>query len=190
MKIGCVEAQNVAPQVRPAKPAPPAAEPCTKSRRAIWTVTACPGKKTEISMTMKGFDVRNLDERKRQIVEIFKAKARKDMARFLGLDEDEVECVIKAGSAIVVGLVEPEVMPDDFEPGNGENMLQMMKETDGVEELVEAGGSLDRCVVDPNPDFPINDEAAAVGDPHLTFATGSTAGLCCEGGHCVPCEDE
>jgi len=124
-------------------------------------------------MTMKGFDVRNLDERKRQIVEIFKAKARKDMARFLGLPPGEVEIVIRAGSAIVVALVKEEEMPEDFEPGDGQNILQMMKETEGADELVEAGGSLDRCVVDPLPDFPVDDdEAAAVGDPHMTTFDG------------------
>merc|ERR1719223_246580 len=33
----------------------------------------------------------------------------------------------------------------------------------------------------------IEEEAAAVGDPHLTTSEGSAADLCCEGGHCMPC---
>lgn len=32
-----------------------------------------------------------------------------------------------------------------------------------------------------------NDAAAAVGDPHLTFASGNTQDLCCEGGTCHVC---
>merc|ERR1719487_85224 len=32
-----------------------------------------------------------------------------------------------------------------------------------------------------------DDEAEAVGDPHLTLSSGAKQDLCCEGGHCEPC---
>merc|ERR1719223_1561465 len=32
------------------------------------------------------------------------------------------------------------------------------------------------------------DEAAAVGDPHLTLTDGSSQDMCCKGGHCYPCQ--
>jgi len=179
------------PRPRPPPPPPrPRPPPCTKTRRGPWTITSCPGRKTEVSMTIKGLNVNSLDDRKRAILDVFKAKALADMSRFLRLDPSDVEVVIRSGSAIIVGLIDADLMPDDFDAGNGENLLQEAKDTPGMEELVEEGGSLDRCVVDPEPDFPIDDEAEAVGDPHLTFATGGTDDLCCEGGHCVPCSEK
>ena len=33
----------------------------------------------------------------------------------------------------------------------------------------------------------VNDEAGAVGDPHVTLANGGTSDMCCENGHCEPC---
>merc|ERR1719162_2744922 len=34
---------------------------------------------------------------------------------------------------------------------------------------------------------PQDDEAAAVGDPHMTLTGGEQDDLCCNGGHCEPC---
>merc|ERR1719272_979382 len=33
----------------------------------------------------------------------------------------------------------------------------------------------------------IDDEAEAVGDPHLSKSNGAKTDLCCTGGHCQPC---
>jgi len=35
-----------------------------------------------------------------------------------------------------------------------------------------------------------DDEAEAVGDPHLTTSDGSHVDLCCDGDVCKPCEQE
>merc|ERR1719183_2788532 len=36
---------------------------------------------------------------------------------------------------------------------------------------------------------PVDDEAEAVGDPHMTLATGEKEDLCCEGSVCKVCPD-
>ena len=141
-------------------------------------------------MTMKGFDLNNLDARKRAILDTFKRKVIADYSRFLRLRPDQIVVEVKAGSAIVIGAVAAEDVPDDFEPGDGQNLLAELKEIPGVEALVEEGKSLNDCAVDPEPAFPDavnNDEAAAVGDPHMHFAAGGTTDLCCDGGKCLPC---
>merc|ERR1719174_1769577 len=46
------------------------------------------------------------------------------------------------------------------------------------------GGKPPSIEVDPI----IEEEAAAVGDPHLALSNGAKEDLCCEGGHCQPCE--
>merc|ERR1719223_1497540 len=45
------------------------------------------------------------------------------------------------------------------------------------------GGAAPHVEVDP----PVAEEAAAVGDPHLTLTSGSSQDMCCEGGECKPC---
>jgi len=163
---------------------------CTTKRNGPFTIMSCPGKKTEISMTMKGFDIAVMTPKKLKIIEAYKAKVRQDYSRFLNLPADSIVVEIKSGSVIVIGAVAPEEVPDNFQPGDGQNLLSELKAMPGVEDLVEEGKQLDDCEVDPEPAFPavINDEAAAVGDPHLSVATGVNADLCCDGGHCVACE--
>jgi len=139
-------------------------------------------------MTMKGFDIRRLDARKRAILQVFKDKVVKDYSRFLGIPPDQIEVEIKAGSVIVIGKVDPSLMPDSFDPGDGSNFLQALKDSGGAE-MVEEGMSIEGCFVDPEPVFPVDDEASAVGDPHLQFASGGTADLCCSGGICSPCKE-
>ena len=128
-----------------------------------------------------------MDARKQRIITAFKDKVRRDFSRSLGIQIGMIEVEIRAGSVIIVGKIDPANMPAEFDLGDGSNLLQGLKEMDGAADLVEEGMSLDRCFVDPEPDFPVDDEAAAVGDPHLQFASGGTADLCCDGGHCVPC---
>lgn len=41
------------------------------------------------------------------------------------------------------------------------------------------------CLVDPLKE----DDAAAVGDPHMSAASGETSDLCCEHGICKPCDE-
>ena len=140
-------------------------------------------------MTMKGFDIANMTPEKLRIIEAYKARVRQVYSRFLRLPLDSIVVEIKSGSVIVIGAVAPEDMPDNFEPGDGQDLLAELQAMPGVEVMVEEGKQLEDCEVDPEPAFPvINDEAAAVGDPHLAAATGVNADLCCDGGHCVACE--
>merc|ERR1719231_1900729 len=61
-----------------------------------------------------------------------------------------------------------------------ENLAQQA-EDDAAAEAAEP-----EAPVDPNPG--VQDEAEAVGDPHLTMSNGRKADLCCKGGVCKPCE--
>jgi len=172
-----------------ARPRPTPA-PCTNTRRGPFTIKKCPGKKTAISMTMKGFDLNKLDARKRAILDVFRQRVIAQYSVFLRLRPDQIVVEFKAGSAIVIGSVAAEDVADDIEPGDGQGLLADLKSIPGVESLVEEGKELNDCNVDPEPEFPVDDEAAAVGDPHMTLASGGTDDLCCEGGVCAPCSLE
>merc|ERR1719215_1637015 len=190
MGMGMGMGGGMAPPVAPVPP--PAA--CGTSRRGPFTITSCPGKKTLISMTLKGFDIANMNPTNLKILEVLKRKVQAVYAQFLRLPRGSIVVEIKSGSVIIIGAVAPEDMPDDFEPGDGENLLAELKAIPGVEVMVEAGKQLDDAFVDPEPAFPEpafpvnNDEAAAVGDPHLSVTSGVHADLCCDGGQCVACE--
>jgi hypothetical protein len=156
-------------------------------RNGAFTIKSCPGKKTEVSMKIRGFNIKNLDDRKRKILEVFRQAVLRDYSKFLNLPRDQIVVSFKAGSVIVIGAIVADNMPDAFDPGNGQDMLAELKAIPGVEDLVEEGLQLEDCDVDPEPDFPVDDEADAVGDPHMTLATGGTVDMCCEDGHCEPC---
>jgi hypothetical protein len=138
-------------------------------------------------MKIRGFNIKNLDDRKRKILEVFRQAVLRDYSKFLNLPRDQIVVSFKAGSVIVIGAVVADNMPDAFDPGNGQDMLAELKAIPGVEDLVEEGRQLKDCNVDPEPDFPVDDEADAVGDPHMTLATGGTVDMCCTDGHCEPC---
>merc|ERR1719223_2558126 len=57
--------------------------------------------------------------------------------------------------------------------------------------MMMGGGMMGGGIDDPEPivevDPPLEEEAAAVGDPHMDLRSGSTADLCCEGEACKPC---
>jgi len=56
-------------------------------------------------------------------------------------------------------------------------MMQMLQEVPGADELVEEGKTMQDCFVDPEPAFPPQDSADAVGDPHLTTIYGEKLDL-------------
>merc|ERR1711865_454334 len=122
-------------------------------------------------MTMKGWDIRNLTPKRRQMLNVYKAQLASTMAGKLGLSLDQVVITIKAGSIIVIVDVDDANMPVDVpDLGNGEDVLQQLKDTPGAADLLEEGKSLEDAFVDPLP--VINDEASATADPHLVTVSG------------------
>jgi len=170
-------------------PAPPA--PCRKTRRGPMTITRCPGKKTKVSMSVKGFNIFNMNARKRAVLEVFRNKVLQAYSRILNVNPAQLVVVFKPGSIIIIVEVDAQNVPDNFEagdgPGDAQDILAELKEIPDVENLVEEGKRLEEGFVDPQPDFPVDDEANAVGDPHMTLATGTSADMCCKHGHCEPC---
>merc|ERR1719503_464061 len=149
-------------------PPPPVAAPCRKTRRGP-------------------ININNLNARKRAILEVFRNKVLRAYSRILNVNPAQLVVVFKPGSVIIIVLVDAEDMPDNFEPGDGQDILAELKGIPDVEILVEEGRRLEEGYVDPEPDFPVDDEADAVGDPHMTLATGGSVDLCCSHGHCEPC---
>jgi len=146
----------------------------------------CPGKKTELIVTLKGFDIRNPSPRVQAVLAAFRRRIIASFARALGVDASQLEVTFKAGSAIVIVGV-PEGSADGALP-SGQNVLEDLKSLPDVEEMLEEGTSIDECFVAP-PELP--DEAAAVGDPHLSRLTaGGTADMCCHAGHCHLCSED
>merc|ERR1719284_758014 len=64
---------------------------------------------------------------------------------------------------------------------DAENLAQQAQD-DAAAEAAEP-----EAPVDPNPD--VQDEAEAVGDPHLKLSNGKKADLCCTGHKCKPCDE-
>merc|ERR1719162_1052470 len=64
---------------------------------------------------------------------------------------------------------------------DAENLAQQAQD-DAVEEAAEAEPV---APVDPNPG--VQDQAEAVGDPHLKLSNGKKADLCCDGDVCKAC---
>merc|ERR1719503_180649 len=72
---------------------------------------------------------------------------------------------------------------DEDDLGMGMGMMGMGMMGMGMMGMMGVGAP--EVAVDPV----IEEEAAAVGDPHLTTSDGAASDLCCEGGHCQPCPE-
>jgi len=128
-------------------------------------------------MTMKGFDITKMDARKLQLMEVFKTQIRTQLAQRVGLLPSQLTVTFKAGSIIVIAAVAEGAMPANPDLGDGEDILQVLTSTPEAAVLVEDGKTLADCFVDPEPAFPVQDVAAAVGDPHLTTIFGAKIDL-------------
>jgi hypothetical protein len=149
---------------------------CTVTREGPYTFTKCGNGKVDVGFVLKGFDIKNLSPAAKAALDTVQKGIQRDMARKLGLREDQLVVVMKAGSIIVSIEVADDDMPASPALGNGQDTLEMVKATPGVAQLVEAGKSLDDCFVDPEPEIQADeasDEASATADPHITSVSGS-----------------
>jgi len=145
---------------------------CTVTRDGPYTLTRCGNGKVEVGYVMKGFDITNLSPVAKVALDTVRNGIQRDMARKLGLREDQLVVTIKAGSIIVSIEVADDDMPASPALGNGQDTLEMVKATPGVAQLVEAGKSLDDCFVDPEPEIQ-GDAASATADPHIISVSGA-----------------
>merc|ERR1740117_2622723 len=150
---------------------------CKVNRVGRYTITKCIGRKTAIAFTLKGFDIKNMTPRKQGILDVFKLKIQKHFAQKFGLSPGDIDVKFIAGSLIAIADVAADAVPEVPPLGGGGQMLDMIKEVPGVEDLVEVGKTLADCIVDENPAEPVLDAAAAVGDPHLTTVYGEQVDL-------------
>jgi len=150
--------------------------PCVKTRVSIYTVTTC-GEKTDISYTMKGFDIAKMTPKKLKVLDVMKAAIATQIGGKLGLRGDQITVTFKAGSIIAIIAVPSDAMPMDPPLGDGQDMMQLVQDIPDSTDLVEEGKTMADCYVDPEPAFPVEDTADAVGDPHLTTVYGEKLDL-------------
>jgi len=173
------QAEPPAPPPPPPPPAPPA--PCTTRKHSRFLVKECPGKKAEVIIRIAGFDASNIDARKQKVMDFFADAVAKSISRALGIPLGEINIVFKnnvsllqgfdiqqGGQLIVVAEVDPEVLPAELPELDEAALLNDIKAVPDVEAMLAEGvDSLDAIFVVQQ-----GDQAAAVGDPHLTTNTG------------------
>jgi len=152
--------------------------PCVKSRWSIYTVTTC-GEKTDISYTMKGFDITKLTPGKLKALDVMKSQIAIQFGRKMGLRGDQITVTFKAGSIIAIVEVPADAisMDDPSTLGDGQDMMQLLQDIPEIDTLVEDGKTMADVFIDPEPAFPVEDTAEAVGDPHLTTVYGEKLDL-------------
>ena len=130
-----------------------------------------------------GFDGANIDARKQKAMDGFAAAVAASISKAMGIPVGDINVFFRdavsllqgwdiqqVGQLIVVAEVDPEELPAEVPELDAAELLNDIRAVPDVDAMLAEGvDSLDAIVI-AEPE--IQDEAAAVGDPHLTTITG------------------